>query len=208
MDVLLPDVAAWRAYLDQHEREQTGVWLVLTKKGASGPTSITYDQALEEALCSGWIDGQRRSRDELTFKQRFSPRRRRSLWSQRNVGLVSSLIEAGRMRPCGQEEVDRAKEDGRWDRAYCGAASAVVPDNLQAALDASPEAQSAFNTLNASDRYTILHRVMTGSAATSRARIAKIIETLEGSTTPKAGSSTEKTLKAKRKARAASGAPV
>ena len=184
-DLVLPDAAAWRAWLDAHEDDPDGVWLVLAKKGTTEPTSLTYDQALDEALCSGWIDGQKRGRDAATFRQRFTPRRRASLWSQRNIGLVAELVAAGRMRDRGQAEVDRAKDDGRWDRAYAGAATATVPDDLRAALDAAPAAAALFAELDGTNRYAVLHRVTTAPSATARAnRIAKLVGGLERGETP------------------------
>jgi len=184
-DLVLPDAAAWRAWLDEHEDDPDGVWLVLAKKGTTDPTTLTYDQALDEALCSGWIDGQKRGRDADTFRQRLTPRRRASLWSQRNIGLVATLVAERRMRPRGQAEIDRAKEDGRWDRAYAGAASAVVPEDLQAALDASPGAAALFAELDATNRYAVLHRIATAPSATARAnRLAKLVGGLERGETP------------------------
>ena len=184
-DLVLPDTAAWRAWLDAHEDEPDGVWLVLAKKGTTEPTTLTYDQALDEALCSGWIDGQKRGRDTATFRQRFTPRRRASLWSQRNIGLVAALEDAGRMRPRGRAEVDRAKGDGRWDRAYAGAATATVPDDLRAALDAAPAAAALFAELDATNRYAVLHRVVTAPSDAARAnRIAKLVAGLATGETP------------------------
>jgi len=119
-ELLITDPAAWRAWLDEHEATSDGVWLILARKGKDAPTSLTYDTALDEALCSGWIDAQGRSRDDTTTLQRFCPRRSRSRWSVRNVGIVAGLIAEGRMRPRGQEEIDKAKADGRWDAAYEG----------------------------------------------------------------------------------------
>ncbi|WP_254678280.1 YdeI/OmpD-associated family protein [Curtobacterium sp. SGAir0471] len=184
-DLVLPDAAAWRAWLDEHEDDPDGVWLVLAKKGTTEPTSLTYDQALDEALCSGWIDGQKRGRDTATFRQRFTPRRRASLWSQRNIGLVAALEDAGRMRTRGRAEVDRAKGDGRWDRAYAGAATVTVPDDLRAALDAAPAAAALFTELDATNRYAVLHRVVTAPSDTARAnRIAKLVAGLSAGETP------------------------
>jgi len=184
-DLVLPDAAAWRAWLDEHEDDPDGVWLVLAKKGTTEPTTLTYDQALDEALCSGWIDGQKRGRDTATFRQRFTPRRRASLWSQRNIGLVAALEDAGRMRPRGRAEVDRAKGDGRWDRAYAGAATATVPDDLRAALDAAPAAAALFAELDATNRYAVLHRVVTAPSVSARAnRIAKLVAGLATGETP------------------------
>lgn len=163
-----------------HEGDAEGVWLALAKKGTVLPTSLTYDQALDEALCRGWIDGQKGSVDRALFRQRFSPRRRASLWSLRNVGIVEALIAAGRMQSRGQAEIDRAKADGRWDRAYAGAATATVPDDLAAALAASPTAAAAFATLSGSPRYSVLHPVLSAPSATARAaRIARAIAKLE-----------------------------
>ncbi|PZE64578.1 YdeI family protein [Curtobacterium sp. MCBD17_021] len=182
---VVADVTAWRAWLDGHEDLSDGVWLVLAKKGTTSPTSLTYAQALDEALCSGWIDGQKRGFDEDTFLQRFTPRRRASLWSQRNVGLVTALIEAGRMRPRGRAEIDRAKADGRWDRAYAGAATAEVPDDLRAALDATPAAAGLFAELDATNRYAVVHRVVTAPSPGARAnRVTKLVGMLERGETP------------------------
>ncbi len=182
---VVADTAAWRAWLDEHEDDSDGVWLALAKKGTTGPTTLTYAQALDEALCSGWIDGQKRSNDAATFLQRFTPRRKASLWSERNIGLVASLVEQGRMRERGQAEIDRAKTDGRWDRAYAGSATATVPDDLTAALDAAPAAAALFAELDATNRYAVLHRVMTApNPATRAARLAKLVATLDRGETP------------------------
>lgn len=182
---VVADAAAWRAWLDGHEDTSDGVWLVLAKKGTTSPTSLTYAQALDEALCSGWIDGSKRGLDAATFLQRFTPRRKASLWSKRNVGLVAALVEAGRMRPRGQAEVDRAKDDGRWDRAYAVAATAEVPEDLRAALDAAPTAAALFAELDATNRYAVVHRVVTAPSETARAnRIAKLVGGLTRGETP------------------------
>lgn len=182
--LVLRDAAAWRAWLDEHEDDGDGVWLVLAKKGTVEPTSLTYAQALDEALCSGWIDGQNRSRDAATFVQRFTPRRRTSLWSRRNVGLVADLVAQGRMRPRGQAEVDRARADGRWERAYAGAATAEVPDDLAAALAASPAAAELFAALSAQNRYAVLHRVATATPTARAGRIATLVGRLAEGRTP------------------------
>ncbi|GAB3152794.1 YdeI/OmpD-associated family protein [Micromonospora sonneratiae] len=176
--LLIPDAAAWRAWLDANEDLSNGVWLVLAKKGTVSPTTLTYAQALDEALCSGWIDGQKRGLDSATFLQRFTPRRRGSIWSQRNVGLVETLIEQGRMRPRGQAEITRAQIDGRWDRAYPGAATAEVPDDLTAALAASPTAAARFAALNAGERYPHLFPIMTAAPALRARRIAALVQRL------------------------------
>lgn len=186
MDALIvADAAAWRAWLDVNEATSDGVWLVLAKKGATDPTSLTYAEALDESLCSGWIDGQKRSRDETTFVERFTPRRPTSLWSQRNIGLVEALIAEGRMRERGHAEIERAKADGRWERAYASARTAEVPEDLLAALEVSTAAAATFATLNAANRYSVLHRLMTAPSATSRGnRLEKLVAMLERGETP------------------------
>lgn len=185
---VVADVAAWRAWLDAHEDTSDGVWLVLAKKGTVEPTSLTYAQALDEALCSGWIDGQKRSHDAVTFLQRFTPRRARSMWSQRNVEHVARLVAEGRMRPRGQGEVDRARADGRWDRAYAGSATMTVPDDLAAALAAVPAAGEAFSALSSQARYSVLHPVVTAATAQTRARrIERAVAALVAGAQPSAG---------------------
>ncbi|MCP2031156.1 uncharacterized protein YdeI (YjbR/CyaY-like superfamily) [Okibacterium sp. HSC-33S16] len=176
--LLVADAAAWRAWLDANESRSDGIRLVLAKKGVTEPTSLTYAEALEEALCSGWIDGRRNALDELTFQQHFTPRRRASIWSLRNVDIVARLSADGRMRERGQAEIERAKDDGRWDRAYAGQAAAEVPDDLVAALAESPEAATRFASLNRAERYAAIHQVITASSPTSRAnRVGKFVAT-------------------------------
>lgn len=186
VDVLvLPDAAAWRHWLDEHESTSDGVWLRLAKKGTTVPTSLTYAQALDEALCSGWIDGQKRAFDEGTFVERFTPRRPRSLWSQRNIGLVAALTEQGRMGPAGRAEVDRAMADGRWERAYAGSAAMEVPDDLAAACAASPALAAAFAGLDRGNRYAVLHRLATATTPAVRAdRLARLVAMLERGDVP------------------------
>lgn len=169
-EVVVADVQAWRAWLAQHVGDQVGVWLVLAKKGTADPTNLSYEQALQEALCQGWIDGQRRARDATTYRQRFTPRRGRSLWSQRNVGIIEQLMAQGRMQPGGLAEVERAQADGRWAAAYAGAAGIEVPADLAAALDAAPAARAMFEVLNAQNRYAVLYRVTTAQRLQTRAR--------------------------------------
>lgn len=181
----VPHQAAWRAWLDAHEETSDGVWLVLARKGTTDPTSLTYAQALDEALCSGWIDGQTASIDERVFRRRFTPRRKASLWSERNIGLVATLTAEGRMRARGVREVERAQADGRWERAYAGQASASEPEDLVAALAASPAATATFATLTKANRYAVIHRVTTAPSATVRAnRLAKLVAMLERGETP------------------------
>lgn len=164
------DSAAWRAWLAKHHADPAGVWLVLAKKGTEKPTNLTYDQALEEALCHGWIDGQVRRRDETTYRQRFTPRRSRSSWSKRNTEIVGRLLAEGRMHAAGVAEVERAKADGRWDAAYAGPASVEVPPDLADALAAEPKAQAMFENLNSQNRYAVLFRVSSAKRAETRAR--------------------------------------
>ncbi|PPF66543.1 hypothetical protein C5E16_11355 [Clavibacter michiganensis] len=181
----VPDRAAWRAWLDAEEDASDGVWLVLAKKGTTDPTSLTYAEALDEALCSGWIDGQTASIDERVFRRRFTPRRKASLWSERNIGLVATLTAEGRMRPSGIREVERAQADGRWERAYAGQASASEPEDLLAALAASPDAAATFATLSKVNRYAVIHRVTTAPSATVRAnRLAKLVAMLDRGESP------------------------
>lgn len=136
----------------------------------SQPTSLTYDQALEEALCHGWIDGQVGRRDEATYRQRFTRRRQRSAWSKRNATIVERLLADGRMHAAGIEEVERAKADGRWQTAYAGSASIEVPPDLVQALTAEPKAQAMFKRLSRQNRYAILYRIVTAKQADTRAR--------------------------------------
>lgn len=182
-ELCVADAAAWRAWLEEHESTSDGVWLRLARKAAAadggGPTTLVYAEALEEALCSGWIDGQSRRGDERAYWQRFTPRRARSLWSVRNTVAVARLAEAGRMRPRGTAEVERAQADGRWDRAYAGPADMVVPDDLRAALDADPAVAAAFAAQPAQDRYAACFRVVTAPSPAVRARrVAAVVERL------------------------------
>lgn len=184
-ELIVADAGAWRAWLDVNEGVSDGVWLVLAKKGTTDPTSLTYAQAVDESLCSGWIDGQKRSRDATTFVERFTPRRAASLWSQRNIGLVEGLIAEGRMRERGHAEIERAKADGRWERAYASSRTAEMPEDLLAAFEVSEAAAATFATLNAANRYSVLHRLMTAPSATSRGnRLAKLVAMLERGETP------------------------
>ncbi|GAA4720331.1 YdeI/OmpD-associated family protein [Isoptericola chiayiensis] len=185
--LLLPDAAAWRSWLDDHEDSaHGGVWLVLARKGRDdAPTTLRRDEALEEALCSGWIDGQARRRDADTTLQRFSPRRPRSTWSLRNREIVGRLVDQGRMRPRGQAEIDRARQDGRWDAAYAGPASIEIPPELAAVLADSPRATAAWDRLTARNRYAILHRLVTLRTDDARVRnAARFVEMLERGETP------------------------
>ncbi len=169
-ELIFADAAAWRTWLAVHHGSSPGGWLVLAKKGTVQPSSLTYDQALDEALCHGWIDGQVRRRDQTTYRQRFSPRRARSPWSARNAGIATRLVAEGRMHPAGLAEVERAKVDGRWAAAYAGPASIEVPADLAAALTAQPRAQAMFDILTSQNRYAVLYRINNAKRADTRAR--------------------------------------
>jgi uncharacterized protein YdeI (YjbR/CyaY-like superfamily) len=169
-ELIVADAAAWRAWLAGHHGDPAGVWLILAKKATTRPTSLTYDQALDEALCFGWIDGQVRRRDEATYLQRFTPRRSRSSWSRRNVGIVERLVAEGRMQPAGAAEVTRAQGDGRWAAAYAGPASIEVPDDLAEALAGEPAAMAMFGILSSQNRFAVVYRVGAAKRADTRAR--------------------------------------
>ena len=169
-ELIVTDAAAWRDWLAEHHRDVSGVWLVLAKKGVTRPTSLDHDQALDEALCHGWIDGQVGSRDETTYLQRFTPRTARSGWSKRNVGKVERLLCEDRMHPAGLAAMERAKADGRWEAAYAGPADIEVPADLAAALAAEPNAQAMFEILTSQNRYAVLYRIGTAKRADTRAK--------------------------------------
>lgn len=169
-ELIVENSAAWREWLAEYHASQPGAWLVLAKKGTVEPTSLNYDQALEEALCHGWIDGQARRRDEATYLQRFTPRRKKSPWSQRNVGIVTRLTSEGRMHPAGLAEVERAKADGRWAAAYAGQADIEMPPDLAEALSFEPSAQAMFDILTSQNRYAIIYRIEGAKRHETRAR--------------------------------------
>src|SRR6202043_462636 len=152
-EFVVADAGAWRAWLSDQHGASPGVWLVLAKKGTTDPTSLSYDEALEEAICFGWIDGQIGRRDSATFRRRFTPRKARSPWSQRNTVIAERLTAAGRMQPAGEAEMARAKGDGRWDAAYASQSSIDVPDDLAIALAAQPRALAMFEILTSQNRY-------------------------------------------------------
>ena len=152
---------------------------MLAKKDTLAPTTLSYDQALDEAICFGWIDGQLQGRDTVTFRRRFTPRNARSPWSKRNATIAERLIATGRMQPSGQESVRQAKEDGRWAAAYAGPAGSVVPEDLLAALRANARATAMFETLTSANRYSILYRIGSAKKPEIRARrIDKFVEML------------------------------
>jgi uncharacterized protein YdeI (YjbR/CyaY-like superfamily) len=159
----------WSAWLKHHHATSTGVWLRLSKKGAAR-SSISYAQALEEALCYGWIDARSLSEGPLQWLKRFTPRSARSIWSKINRDKALALIAAWRMQPAGRAEVERAQQDGRWDAAYEPPSRITVPEDLQAALDANAAAAEAFAGLNSINRYGILYRIGDAKRAETRAR--------------------------------------
>lgn len=175
--------AAFERWLRAHHDRAPELWLKLHKKG-SGLPSVTYAQALDVALCWGWIDGLKKSFDEASFLQRFTPRRPKSVWSQLNREHVARLVAAGRMTPHGQRHVDAAKADGRWAMAYASGAGMRVPDDLAAAISASPKARATFATLDRANLYAIAWRTETKKTAAGRAKtIAAIVALLaEGET--------------------------
>ncbi|MFD1213092.1 YdeI family protein [Arthrobacter sp. GCM10027362] len=172
-ELLLPDAAAWRNWLAENHAVSPGVWLVLGKKGGT-VTSLTYDAALDEALCFGWIDGQLARRDAGSYRQRMTPRGPKSAWSARNVAHVERLEAAGRMHGAGRAAVAAAKADGRWEMAYAGQAAAEVPADLVAAVAAVPEAQAMFEVLTSVNRYALYYRL--NALKTPAARERKIAE--------------------------------
>ena len=169
------DFDAWLAA--EHDRAP-GLYLQIAKKSAGVP-SITAAEAVEVALCHGWIDGRANRVDDDWFTVRYTPRRPRSVWSQKNVGTVARLIAEGRMRPAGLAAVEAAQADGRWGRAYAGPATITVPDDLAAALAAEPAAEEAFAGLDKTNRYAFLWRVVTAATPQTRAkRIAAVVQQL------------------------------
>ncbi len=180
--VTFPDGKSWEGWLKDNYTDQTGVWLKIAKKD-SGIPSVTQLEALDSCLCYGWIDGQRRSYDDKYYLQKYTPRRKRSLWSKVNIGKVEALIAEGRMREPGMAEIDLAKADGRWDAAYESQANAVVPADLEAALEQNDKAKKFFDSLTRAERYAVLWRLMTAKTPEVRAiRLQKMVETLESET--------------------------
>jgi uncharacterized protein YdeI (YjbR/CyaY-like superfamily) len=168
----------WAAWLAAHCASSTGVWLRLAKRG-SDQRSVTYAEALDVALCYGWIDGQKKGDSEHHWLQRFTPRSAKSLWSKINREKALKLIQEGRMEPAGFEEIERAKSDGRWKAAYDSASTAAVPPDLQAALDANKRAKAFFANLDARNRYAVLFRLQTAKKPETRfKRLQQFIEML------------------------------
>ena len=175
--------AEFEAFLEREHTTAPGLYLKLAKK-YSGNASVTAAEAVEVALCFGWIDGRANRLDNDWWTVRYTPRRSKSLWSQKNVSTVARLAESGRMRPAGLAVVEAAKMDGRWERAYAGPATIVVPDDLAAALAACPPADAFFAGMNKSDRYSVLWRVVAASPQSRAKRIEALVETLAAGTKP------------------------
>ena len=175
--------AEWEQWLEDNHAVSDGVWIKMARKGA-GIESVRYPEVLESALCFGWIDGRREALDDRYFLQRFTPRRPRSKWSLINREKAERLIAAGRMRPAGFAEVERAKADGRWEAAYEGQRSIGVPDDLQRELDARPKARAFFAELSSQNRYAILYRLQEAKRPETRERrLAKFVAMLEAGET-------------------------
>jgi uncharacterized protein YdeI (YjbR/CyaY-like superfamily) len=173
-----PSQKAFEKWLAKEHAKSDGIWIKIAKK-ASGIASVTYPEAVEVALCYGWIDGQMKSLDDLYYVQRFTPRRARSKWSKINVGKVEQLIAEGKMKPPGLAEIERAKEDGRWAAAYDSPSTAKVPPDLSKALKANPAARDLFEKLTSSQRYLILYQIQDAKRPETRARrIDKYVEML------------------------------
>ena len=169
----------WADWLARQHDKSSGVWLKLAKKGSEIP-SVTYDEALEVALCYGWIDGQKKGFDDKYWLQKFTPRGARSIWSKINTQKAQKLIKSGAMRPAGLKAIEGAKQDGRWDAAYESQKTISVPDDFQAALDKNPKAKAFFVTLNSVNRYAILFRIHNAKKAETRAkRIQQFVGMLE-----------------------------
>ncbi len=176
--ILFEQPKDWAGWLDQNYT-LAGVWLRLAKK-ASGITSISYDEAVEVALCYGWIDGQSKRYDDQSWLQKFTPRRPKSVWSKVNREKALRLIANGQMKPAGLKAVEAAQQDGRWDAAYDSPGNATVPDDFQAELAKNPAAEAFFATLNSQNRYAIIYRLQTAKKAETRARrIQQFIVMLE-----------------------------
>ncbi|MGA5320950.1 YdeI/OmpD-associated family protein [Streptomyces seoulensis] len=167
--VAFESAEAFEAWLGEHHAVSPGIWLKLRKK-SPGTVALNYAQALDVALCYGWIDGQKAKLDDQWWLQRFTPRTPRSKWSKINRDKVTTLTEQGRMRPPGQSEIDRAKSDGRWEAAYDSAKTATVPADLAAALTAAPAAAESFEQLDRQNRYAILYRIQEAKRPETRAR--------------------------------------
>jgi uncharacterized protein YdeI (YjbR/CyaY-like superfamily) len=175
---LFDNQVQWRDWLEDNHQQAQGIWLKLAKK-SSGVVSVSYAEALEEALCYGWIDSQKQGYDDNFWLQKFTPRGIKSIWSKVNVKSAEILIDSGRMKPAGLESVELAKHDGRWQAAYDSPATNTIPEDFQVALDKNPEAKRFFETLNKANTYAFCWRIQTAKKPeTRKARIEKFIDML------------------------------
>ena len=173
-----PDMSAWERWLEANHESSAGVWLKIARKG-SGVSTVTYAEALEEALCCGWIDGQKAPCDQTFWLQRFTPRGPRSKWSKIYREKASKLLAEDRMKTAGLAQVEQAKEDGRWEAAYESQRTATVPEDLRRELEKDPEAKAFFDTLDSANRYAILYRLKDAKKPETRARrLAKYVAML------------------------------
>lgn len=183
----------WRQWLLSEHAASSGVWLTLAKKATTSPTNLTWQQAIEEAMCFGWIDGQARKLNETTYSQRFQPRAKKSMWSKRNVGIVARLENEGRMQEAGRAAVEAAKSDGRWNAAYEGSAEAKAPEDFLAELAKVPSAQATWDVLNKQNRYAIYFRLNgLKTPAGRQKRIAAFVDMLAKGDTPMPQKKSEK----------------
>jgi uncharacterized protein YdeI (YjbR/CyaY-like superfamily) len=183
-ELVLANADELREWLRLNHATSPGVWLALTRKGGT-VTTVTWQQAVDEALCVGWIDGQGRKRDDDTSSIRYTPRGPRSMWSRRNVGHVARLEAEGRMLPAGRAAVAAAQADGRWEAAYAPPSESEVPSDLATAVSANPAAQAMFDVLTRTNRYALIHRLGAVKRAETRERkIAEYVEMLARHQTP------------------------
>jgi uncharacterized protein YdeI (YjbR/CyaY-like superfamily) len=174
----------WETWLSKHHADTDGVWIQMARK-ASGIASVAHDEALDVALCYGWIDGQRRGKEGTYFLQKFTPRRRRSLWSKRNIEKVAGLTAEGRMQPAGLLEVEAAKADGRWEAAYDRGRDMTVPEDFLKAVATSKRAQATFDQLKRAELFAIGYRLQTArQPATRQRRFDKLLADLERGEAP------------------------
>lgn len=168
----------WLLWLKKNHDSEVGVWLRIAKKSSNNP-SVTYAEALETALCYGWIDGKKQSDTEQTWLQKFAPRGKKSIWSKINREKALALIKNGKMQTAGHREIERARNDGRWEAAYDSAKTSVIPPDLEAALDKNAKAHAFFKSLDSGNRYAVLFRIQTAKKAETRARkIQQFVEML------------------------------
>lgn len=169
----------WATWLDENHASSPGAWLQIAKKGADA-MSVSYDEAIAVALCFGWIDGQKKAHDDRFWLQKFTRRSDKSVWSKINRDKALALVTAGKMKPAGLKEMERAKLDGRWDAAYDSSGKATVPGDFQSALDDNARAKAFFDTLDSRNRYAVLYRIQTARKAETRAkRISQFVLMLE-----------------------------